>query len=270
MCRIRTDARPVRRRRGLSLIELLMASSVMVLVAGTLGTLAMTAQTTAEYGHGHDLATQHARVCLERIERTLNAANASEQFPGFLAIGDTSGAWYFPDTLVVWRPESEAVDPEGLPRFNELVIFCADPNLPSQLVEITVPDDAGVAYAAADTGSWQTALASIKADGDAERVVLTDLLRTATADDGVERACVRFHLLVRPTAAQWTEYKTGAISWDEVDWVQDMYGTTTGMRQAWCRFELQLLPRGIDGKEVSDELTMPFFGSGAVYDELYK
>jgi hypothetical protein len=276
MCRIPTDTRPRgrprrgRSRHGLSLVELLMASAVMVLVAGTLGTLAMTAQMTAEYGHGHGLATQHARVCLDRIERTLHEATASEDFPGFIALGDSSGSWHFPDTLVVWHPDGAAADPDGLPRFNELVIFCPDPNEPAQLLEITVPDDAGVAYAASDTAAWQAAAASIKADNSARRVVLTDLLRTAAADDGVERACLRFHILVRPAPSQWADYQGGAVAWDEIDWVQDIYGTKTGLRQAWCRFEMQLLPRSHDGKPVSDELALPLFGSAAIYDELYQ
>lgn len=262
--------RPARARSGLSLVELLMAASVMVLVAGALGTLALTAQTTAEYGHGHNLATQHARVCLERIERTLGEATVSEQFPGFASFGHTVGAYDFPDTLVVWHPETAAVDPDGLPRFNELVIFCTDRNQPNRLLEITVPTDTGVAYAASDVAAWRSALASIKADQGAVRVVLTDLLRTADGGDGSLRGMVRFTVVVRPTPVQWADYQTGAIAWNEIDWVQDVYGANTGLRQAWCRFELQLLPEGLDGKPVDGELVLPFFGSAAVYDELHR
>jgi prepilin-type N-terminal cleavage/methylation domain-containing protein len=265
MCPRRTERRG---RRGLSLIELLIASSIMLLIAGALGMLAMTAQMSAEYGHGHSHATQHARVALERIERTLAGATASEQFPGFAAFNESVGGWDFPDTLVVWHPEGAAVDPEGLPRFDELVIFCPDPAAPNRLLEITLPDDTRTAYAADDTSSWQTALAAIKAANDGERVELTDLLRTADPGDGDLRGAVRFVVTVRPSQAEWADYEGGTIAWDDINWVQDIHGSQAGLRQAWCRLELQLLPEGIDGKAPSDELALPFFGSAAVYCEL--
>jgi hypothetical protein len=252
------------------MIELLIASSVMLLVAGSLGMLAMTVQSCAEYGHGHGMATQHARVCLERIERTLSEANCSEQFPGFAAFGEDVGGWMFPDTLVVWRPEGAAVDPDGLPRFNELVIFCPDPSQPSRLLEITMPGDSGVAYAASDTASWETALASIKADNSAERVELTDLLRTADPGDGTSRGAVRFYVTLRPTEQELSDNAASLIAWDDINWVQDIHGPNFGLRQAWCRFELQMTPEGIPGKEASDELAIPFFGSAAVYSEIEK
>jgi hypothetical protein len=254
----------------LSLVELLLASTIMLMLAGALGVLAMSAQTAAEYGHGHGTATQHGRVCLERIERAIAEAHASEQFPGCAVFAESVGSWDFPDTLVVWKPTSAAVDPDGLPRFNELVIFCPDPDAPHRLLEVTVPGDTRTAYAADDTSSWQAALAAIKADDTAERVELTDMLRTADAGDGAQRAAARFCVTVRPSLDEWSDYEAGDLDWDEVNWVQDIHGTQTGLRQAWCRFEIQLLPEGIAGKSVSDELALPLFGSAAVYCELEK
>jgi len=54
-----------------------------------------------------------------------------------------------------------------------------------------------------------------------------------------------------------------------VPWVQDIHGPNTGLRQAWCRFELQLTP-GEDSRasDPNGDTAIPFFGSGAIYYQL--
>ena len=75
--------------RGLTLLELLVAMSIMAMVVVSLGTLANGVQQGFDYTEGHSTATQHARVTLERITRSVREAQASEQFPG--AGGDGEG-----------------------------------------------------------------------------------------------------------------------------------------------------------------------------------
>ncbi|MEE9603314.1 MAG: hypothetical protein V3V75_08425, partial [Thermoguttaceae bacterium] len=102
----------------MTLLELVIAMSILVMVAGALGALSKTVQQGYEYNEGHGLATQHGRVTLERIRQTAAEAIANEKFPGMIVLADRVSVWRFPDTLVIWHPETAPVDPDGLPRFN--------------------------------------------------------------------------------------------------------------------------------------------------------
>jgi hypothetical protein len=252
-----------------------MAMAIVSIMVAALAVLASTIQTASRHSHGHDWATQHARVVLERIERTLLAATASEQFPGFAAFSDQIGPWEFPDTLVVWHPEFAAADPNGVPLLSELVIFCCDPSFPNRLLEIRAANETGPAPAIHNTASWKAELARIKSSASAQRVLLTDLLRVASVEDGTDRssrrAAVRFDVIVRPSDDAWNSYVSGGVTWADLPWVQDIYGSQTGLRQAWCRIELQLMPGDSAWRDdPAGETSLPFFGSGAIYYELHK
>jgi len=104
-------------------------------VGAAVGGLARTAQQSFEYAEGYGTATQHARVALDRIARNVAEATANERFPGCLVVSETVGTYEYPDTLVVWHPSAAPVDPTGLPRYKELIVYCPDPNTPGRLVE---------------------------------------------------------------------------------------------------------------------------------------
>src|SRR5262245_37896004 len=124
------------RRRGLTLTELLIASTIMTMLAAGMGTLVMAVHATNEYCRGQSVAAQHARVTLDRLARAVRQAQANEQFPGCIVIPASIGGEDFPDTLVVWSPTSAVTDPNGLPRVNELAIYCPHAMTPSRLVEL--------------------------------------------------------------------------------------------------------------------------------------
>jgi len=261
------------RRPGLSLVELLITSTILALIAGGLAALASTVQISNAHHYGRSLTLQHGRVTLQRIQRTLNQATANEQFPGFVRFADSVGGNDYPDTLVVWHPETTASAPDGLPLINELVTFCPDPKEPHKLLEIRVPADNRPAPPLSNRTAWGTELAAIKANSDATRVVLTDLLRLAvpTNTSGSVyplRAALRFEVLKRPSDTEWAEYKAGTRSWEKISWVQDIYGSQTGLRQSWCRIELQLRPGEVDDHAMAAAL--PVLGSAVVYYELRK
>ena len=67
----------------------------------------------------------------------VSQATASEQFPGFLVVASTQGTSRYPDALVVWRPAVAPANPTGLPRFNELIVYCPGAATPSAFLEIT-------------------------------------------------------------------------------------------------------------------------------------
>ncbi len=257
-------------RSGLTLLELLLAMSILVMLAGSLGALAQAVQSGAEFGEGHGGATQHARVALERITRTVSRATASNRFPGILVASTTVGTWRFPDTLVVWHPTASARNPKGLPCFDELVIYCPHPDHANQLVEIVVPEgsDARTVPEVSDTATWLTELESLKRANLSNAVVLTDLLRTGVVSGSATvRGAVRFVERLRPSNTEWEAYQAGSQSWKTLSWVQGIYGPRAGLRQAWVRIELQLVPATVSGGRREQE-AIPFFGSATLYYDL--
>jgi prepilin-type N-terminal cleavage/methylation domain-containing protein len=279
MCRRHPDPRASRPPRsapiepsGMTLVELLVAMSILVLVAGTLAALGRGVQQSYEYCEGYGQATQHGRVALERIERTVDEATANEQFPGFLVLADTVGSWRLPEVLVVWHPPGAPADLAGLPRYSELVIFCPDWYSQNQLVEITVPGDTRVVPAVTDLAAWRTEVTAIRKNALSRSVTLTDLVRTCPIPESTAlpiRGAVRFESRLRPSQSEWNEYQAGTRAWNAIAWPQGIFGTKTGLRQAWLRIELQLMP-GADWVANEEETLqpMPFFGSAAVYYEL--
>jgi len=268
---------PLGNRGGLTLLEMLLAVSILVLIAGSLGALAQAVQSGSDYGEGHGMAAQHARITLERITRTVSEATANEQFPGILVVAETLGSWRFPDTLVVWHPTGQARQPTGLPCFDELVIYCPNPQSPGQLWELTIPagSDARTVPAVTDTTSWTAELNAIKASQTASRVVLTDLMRTATVsqgNSGAQRAVVRFVDRLRPSKDEWDKYQAGKLPWEQLSWVQGMFSPKTGLRQSWVRIELQLLPVATSSGNAASlqKQTIPFLGSATLYYDLQR
>lgn len=264
-------------RAGLTLLELLLAISIMVLIAGSLGALAQAVQSGSDFGEGHGTAAQHARVTLERITRTVSEAKASGQFPGILVVAEEIGSWRFPDTLVVWHPrQGSARNPDGLPCFDELVIYCPNPQAPNQLWELTIPagSDTRTVPAVDAKDAWRAELQAIKVLTTASRVVLTDLLRTGAVSETSstqQRGVMRFVDRLRPSKEEWDKYQSGELSWNRLSWVQGIYGPKTGLRQAWVRIELQLLPVTAASGSASrlGSQAIPFFGSAALYYDMH-
>ena len=252
-----------------------MVSAVMAILATTLAALATTVQIANDQQSGRGLAIQHGQVAIERIERAIQDATANELFPGFIIVPETLGGWTFPDTLVVWKPEGSAADPKGMPRVNELVVFTTADDDPALLTELRDSSDVSEVPALNNLNEWRDLIATLKSSAyygfDSNAAVLTDLLRVAEVRDSSaislgRRGCVRFEQALRPSASQWQSYESGAATWESLPWVQDLYGATSGQRQALCRIELQLRPADIDSHE--QRLAIPFFGSGAIYYQL--
>jgi len=71
----KTSGRNARRRRGLTLAELLIASTIMLLIATAVATLAETVHSTNDYCKGYTVAAARPRG-LTRIERAVQNATA--------------------------------------------------------------------------------------------------------------------------------------------------------------------------------------------------
>jgi prepilin-type N-terminal cleavage/methylation domain-containing protein len=267
-------------KSGFTLLELMIAMTVMLMVVGALAGLARTVEQGYQYSEGYGIATQHARIVLDRIAQNVCQAAANEQFPGCLVVAETVNSYRYPDTLVVWRPGGDAssptglgrtpADPAGLPRYNELLIYCPDPSTPSHFVELTAPGDSRTVAAADDASAWQAALAALKKDKGTKSLLLSDLLRTCSTSTGGSglRGAVRFETRLRPSANDWASYKTGGTTWMNLPWVQGIYGSQAGLRQVWVRTELQLVPgvTWVESSQAAD--AVPYLGSAALYYQL--
>jgi hypothetical protein len=254
-------------RRGLSLAELLIASTIMVMIVGAMSMLAMAVHSANDHCQGQSAAAQHGRVALDRVAHAVSGAQASEQFPGCLVVTTTVGTWEFPDTLFVWLPEGPATDPSGLPRVSELVLFTPDADAPHCLLEIRLPGNTSAAPAVTNTSGWRALAAAMRANQAAERITLTDRLRTGSAVHTAGqlsttslRGCVRFNLLMAPSVADWDDYRDGSLAWDEIDWPLDAYSSSAGSRRVVCQTELQI----VTDETNSASTAVPFFGAAGL------
>lgn len=266
------------RRRALTLTEMMLSIALMSMVALAMAALASAVRSTRSYADGQGTAAQHARVALARIRSCIEDAHASADFPGMIVISTQVGSYSFPDTLVVWNPSGVAVNTTGPPLYSELVIYCPDPAAPYRLVEITVPTDTRTTPDATDTAAWATNITAIKSSSAAKKTILTDMLRiadagTVTSSGGSNnsqlRGALRFRVVVRPSATNWTNYKNGTSAWTDLPWVQDIRGSQTGLRQSWCRTELQLVSTTTT-TATATSAAIPFFGSATLYYEMTK
>jgi len=268
-----------------------------------LGGITKAVQLSFEYNQGHGDATQHARVVLERICRTAREATANEKFPGFIVLAEEVGSWRFPDTLVVWHPERTGenlqglplddegfphrVGPDDLPRYDELLIYCpgpadatdaADWTAAKDLLRIQLKNDKRRLPPLGDeedVSDWRADIEKIKRSASSEEqeiVILTSLLRTGAVDDGGDaelRGAVRFETLLRPSDEDLeaeAEDPEDSFEWQDLPWVQGIYGSRTGLRQAWVRIEIQLMAGDPPAAGAVDRRqAIPFFGSAALY-----
>jgi prepilin-type N-terminal cleavage/methylation domain-containing protein len=256
-------------RRGVTLVELLVATALLSLIAVGLASFARTVEIGSDYGYGRATAAQHARVVLERIGRAVNQAQATEIDPGFAILSETYGTSRLADTLVVWTSDANR---DQLPQVHELTIFTPNGQAPGELIELSFPGDSRTVSLVNNSG-LKTLVDSLRSDANRRQVVLTNLLRTVDLpeDSGRPHAAVVFSGFSRPSAAELASFRGGTTAWENLSWPQGVYGGKAGLRQGYVRFELQLMPG--DGPAAAvrqiDE-TLPFFGSAAVYYEITK
>ena len=261
------------RRRGLSLIELVMAGAVIAIVAGTLVGLSNTVEQSWRYTQQSGATTQHARVVLERINRLVSEALSAPGIPGVAVMYEDVSTWRFYDTLVVWHAGGMPQNPDGPPLVGECVFICPDPNDPTQLVEITAPGDTremNIDNKFINQSVARAVIESVKTSPTSQKVVLTDLLRAPEVTSAAgRRGAIHMVSGMLPMDSELSQYDAGTVAWSDLSWPQDAYGSQTGTRQYWLRVELQLMPSRDDAlNELGPTKVRGFFGSASHYFRL--
>ncbi|MFI4876724.1 MAG: PilW family protein [Blastopirellula sp. JB062] len=259
------------KRRGMTLVEMLVATAIMGLMAAALSTIALAVQMAHQYAAEQGLMAQHARVIIERIQRTASGAHASEAFPGVQVITYFDSTYAFPQAIAIWNPTSAPHDPDGLPRIGELKFFAADPDQPNLLLEFQATGDARVAPTT--SVAWRTLIDELLADEDVEKIELTDLIAAPKLTPGAARSysTLRFELRLRPDESEMEEMRAGDVTWDSLRWPLRSYGDDAGVRQVWLAFQLQIAPDvAAAQQDETHEEASPFFGSAATYYTLTK
>jgi hypothetical protein len=233
------------------------------------GLVMRTVQQATDYAYGHGAAAQHARVVVERIERAVEQSAATTDYPPLAVLSETFGAWKFPETLVVWKSDANT---DRIPQVGELVIFCPSVASPNALWELTASGDTRTAPMA-DAAALKVIVDGLKVSPGSQKTVLTEIVRTGIIpeDSNKARAAVRFVSRLQPTEAEWASFRASTLNWNQLTWAQGIYGSATGLRQAWVRFELQLEP--IDNVATSGDNeypVIPFFGSATRHYEMRK
>ncbi len=260
--------------RGMTLAEVMVAMSIMSVIALALVTLSSSTNQVTDYTTGQSDALQHGRVVCERIQRIVQESTFAEQHPGAVVVYDVIGSYRYPDTLLVWRPPSGTpANPAGPPLLREVLLYSPNPAKPNELIEYSNATDATpIPFdpATLNTSSWRTALASFKNNNATQKVVLTNLLRVAQPTGQTSsRGAVRFDSMVNPPTSDFTAYRAGTKTWKTLPWPTVSYDKTYGLRQLRVRTELQLITTGKPGTVDNVGLTaLPIFGSTTTMQRL--
>ena len=255
-------------KRGLSLAEMLVASAVLGIICLSFGSLAMSVQMANEYSQEKNLIGQHARVVLQRVERAMQQAYATESFPGIRPISYYASSYDFPQAVAIWAPTTTAAT--DYPQIGELILFAIDPDSPNRLLEIRSGSNTQAAPALTDESSWRTLITQLIGRSDSKVVELSDHVRAGQIGADY-RSTLRFQTRIVPSDSEIAAARAGSSNWESLPWATSIYSSKNGLRQVWCSFEFQLVPSAdytVHGN--LQEQAVPFFGSSAIYYQVTK
>ena len=254
-------------RSGMTLIELMVAASVMSLVAVVLAGIVTALDTARSHVEGLHEATALGRFAVGRIHDAVNRTGTyrigtNETVPGIAVVANDDR----PEILVLWTGGRETSLAETsplarLPRANELVIVTSDPADPRQLIELVVPTATDNVDFTAST--FATRVRQLIGSTSAEKVTLCDrtrVLRWPATESGAVVAAVRFEWEASPSSSQIAATTPGTAEWRALPWAGGVSTSNSGLRQIALRIELQVVNYGAPAADVATP-SLPVFGS---------
>jgi len=250
----------------MTLVELMVAASVMSLVAVTLGGLVQAVETARTYVNGMQQASSQGQFSTDRITSAVQRAGIYRNGPSSTVVG-TAVVWNDdrPEILVAWtggREQSLAAQGtlNRLPLANEIVIYTPDPDAPHRLVEIVIPSATGTVDFASP--GFETRIRQLIDDSTAEeRVTICDRVRIWLSDNTPVTA-VRFEMELTPDDGAVASTAPGSFAWRNLAWYGGISSSSAGLRHVLVRIELQVLTDGTPGDPAS-EIAMPVFGTAS-------
>lgn len=257
----------------MTLIELMVAATVMSLVAVVMGGLVTAVDTARRHVDGLQTATSQGRLAIDRIRDAVGRAGVyrigtGATIPGVAVVqeGDQSAI------LVVWTGGRESNFAEqGLftrrPKASELVIYMPDTNAPEQLVEIVVNGNESEVDFGAAAAQFAMRIGGLINSVSAEKITLCDRLREVS--DGAEPvAAIRFAVEATPSTGEINTAVTDSSDWRALPWVSGASTRTSGLRQLLVRIEIQIATLRDAGETSSASL--PLFGAAELRYQHYK
>lgn len=270
-------------RAGFTLLEVIIVMTIMPLLAMVVGGLVLAVHTAWNHTHGLEETAAQGRAVVERIRFMVSQAGIYEiagtpTTAGIAVIPRFFGPYELPEALVVWSGgRTGGMVEQGvqhrLPRAQELVVYTPDPAEPHRLLEVIFP---GVTTPVDFRSPGLPATVRLLlASPAAETTLLSDRVRRGLLDGvgavpGSVAGNVRFGLATSPSDESMVAVLPGTAAWYGLTWPQTLVSSTSGVRQATVRIELQLTVRDQEDRHVDlAEACLPVFGS-ASYQYVYR
>ncbi|QDT66976.1 prepilin-type N-terminal cleavage/methylation domain-containing protein [Calycomorphotria hydatis] len=238
-------------RRGLTLIELIIAMTVTAGLLTVLSGVMIAVESARDHTEGVSDTLHHAEMIHDRIGRAINRCGVYQIGAGSITCGiatlqTTTGAVTVPDTLVVWAgEEATPLADEGvidrLPLRSELRIFAPHDSDSRRLDEITFPSATGTIDFT--SGTFASEIETLLASSSAVRTKLTDRIRGAVIPSsmlgaGQSVSSVRFVITEQPTDGEIASASDEA-SWIALPWAGGVRTLESGLRAVTVETELQ-------------------------------
>lgn len=280
---LRRGARGHFARPAFTLLEVMIVMTIMPLLALVIGGLVFAVQTAWNHTQGLEETTAQSRAVIERVRFMVSQAGVYElpgspTQAGIAVLPRLFGPYELPETLVVWSGgptggmAGQGVQPR-LPLASELVVYIPADAAPNELLEVTFPGNS----TPVDFRSvgFPATVRLLLASPGAQQTMLANRLRKVLLDGvgavpGSVAGSVRFELETSPDDVALSTTLAGTQAWYELTWPQGMVSSTSGVRQATLRIELQCTVRDNEDRHVDlAEACLPVFGS-ASYQYVYR
>jgi hypothetical protein len=260
-----------------TLVELLIAVTITTCLSVVFGGIITAVHSAREHSEGLEEATAQAQVSLERMRYLVSHAGTYRTAgqPTTVGLAVVTRRWSIvdlPEVLVVWcGGRNGGMAQAGLqtrrPRIHELVIFAPDPDNPARLVEVMLPGNSSeIDFRAAN---FNATILGLLSSASAEKVLLCDRLRVSSLSafagfSAAQAGNARFELTQTPSDSALSSTSPGTSAWTALPWAQGIASSSSGLRQATLRIELQVEPRSRPAAgTAATSIAIPFFGSAS-------
>lgn len=262
------------RRRGFTLVELLMAGSIASMLTLALGGVVIAVQSARQHTINYEESTAQATAAWERVRYIASQAGVYQLSGQSTRLGlrvayRDWGTYRLPVALVVWSGGRSGKLGSGnvltrLPQVRELLIVTYAPDAPQRLVELAFPGNSTEFDFTAS--NFDSTVSTLISSTGAERITLCDRLRVDSLSGGGQMTSpgvgnINFRIEMSPDDASVQSTTPGTQAWLDLRWAQSIASNSSGMRQATLHGEMQIEPRGT--AVAGNSIAIPFFGSAS-------